>query len=62
MREAGFEDVTDKRVFVPLNPWACGRKSKLLGFISLQYLSKVNASLSTAAFIRVLGRNPARLK
>jgi hypothetical protein len=62
MHEAGFEDVTERRIYVPVNPWARGKKNKLLGAISLQNLSEGIASLSTAAFTRVLGWSPERLE
>lgn len=61
MREIGFEDVTEKRVYVPVNPWARGKKNKLLGAISLQNLSEGITSMSTAAFTRLLGWSTERL-
>jgi hypothetical protein len=61
MREAGFEDVTEKRIYIPVNPWARGKKNKLLGTISLQNLTEGIASLSTAAFTRILGWNSEQL-
>lgn len=62
MRDAGFEDVVEHRIYVPVNPWARGKKNKLLGAISLQNLSEGIASLSTAAFTRILGWNAERLE
>jgi hypothetical protein len=62
MREAGFEDVVEKRVYVPVNPWPRGKKNKLLGAISLENMSEGIASLSTAAFTRILGWSPQRLE
>ena len=62
MRDAGFEDVTEHRVYVPVNPWARGKKNKILGAISMQNMSEGIASLSTAAFTRVLGWSRERLE
>ncbi|EON98371.1 putative methyltransferase domain-containing protein [Phaeoacremonium minimum UCRPA7] len=62
MREAGFEDVTEHRVFVAVNSWPRGQKNKLLGAISLQNLSEGIASLSTAVFARVLGWSKERIE
>lgn len=55
MREAGFEDVVEQRIYVPVNPWARGKKNKLLGAISQQNLLEGVESMSKAAFTRVLG-------
>ena len=62
MAEAGFEGVTEKRIHVPLNTWPRGEKNKLLGAMSLQNMSEGIASLSTAAFTRVLGWSAERLE
>jgi hypothetical protein len=61
MREAGFEDVTEHRIYVPVNPWARGKKNKLLGAISQQNLLEGVESMSTAAFTRILGWTPEKL-
>ena len=61
MREAGFEDVVEQRIYVPVNPWARGKKNKLLGAISQQNLLEGVESMSKAAFTRVLGWSPERL-
>jgi hypothetical protein len=55
LRDAGFVDVTEHRVLVPVSPWARGKKNKLLGAISQQNLLEGVASMSTAAFTRILG-------
>lgn len=62
LRDVGFEDVTEKRVYVPVNPWARGKKNKLLGAISNQNMSEGIASLSTAAFTRILGWSQQQLE
>ncbi|PMD32177.1 S-adenosyl-L-methionine-dependent methyltransferase, partial [Hyaloscypha variabilis F] len=61
MREAGFVDVVEHRICVPVNPWARGKKNKLLGAISQQNLLEGVESMSKAAFTRVLGWSPERL-
>jgi len=61
MREVGFEDVTEHRIYVPVNPWTRGRKNKLLGAISQQNLLEGVESMSTAAFTRILGWSPDKL-
>ena len=55
LREAGFEDVVERRVYVPVNPWARGRKNKILGAISQQNLLEGIQSMSIAVLTRVLG-------
>ncbi|CZT48806.1 related to methyltransferase [Rhynchosporium secalis] len=62
MKDAGFVDVTETRFYVPVNPWARGKKAKLLGAISYQNLNEGIASLSTAAFTRILGWDQPRLE
>ncbi|KAG4434030.1 hypothetical protein IFR05_010484 [Cadophora sp. M221] len=62
MKEAGFVDITETRIYVPVNPWARGKKNKLLGAISYQNLSEGIASLSTAAFTRILGWDQSKLE
>lgn len=61
MREVGFEDVTEHRIYVPVNPWARGKKNKLLGAISQQNLLEGVESMSTAVFTRILGWSPEKL-
>ncbi|KAE8442529.1 hypothetical protein EG329_003244 [Mollisiaceae sp. DMI_Dod_QoI] len=62
MREAGFIDIVEHRILVPVNPWARGKKNKILGAISQQNLLEGVASMSTAAFTRILGWSPERLE
>lgn len=62
MREVGFEDVTEKRFYVPINPWARGKNNKLLGALACQNLSEGVASMSTAAFTRILGWTSEKLE
>ncbi|KAG4423086.1 hypothetical protein IFR04_003723 [Cadophora malorum] len=62
MKDVGFVDVTETRLYVPVNPWAKGKKNKLLGAISYQNMSEGIASLSTAAFTRILGWDQPRLE
>lgn len=62
MRATGFLSVTESRVHVPVSPWARGKKNKLLGAISLQNMTEGIASLSTAAFTRILGWSQERLE
>lgn len=61
MRDAGFEDVVEHRIYVPVSPWARGKKNKLLGAISQQNLLEGVESMSTAAFTRILGWGPEKL-
>lgn len=62
MIDAGFVDVTEKRIHVPVNSWPRGKKNKLLGAIALQNMTEGVASLSSAAFTRVLGWDQERLR
>jgi hypothetical protein len=55
MRSVGFEDVQEQRFYVPTNPWARGKKNKMLGVLCQQNLTEGVASLSMAAFTRILG-------
>jgi len=61
MIDAGFADVTERRLHVPVNPWPRGKKNKLLGAIALQNMTEGVASLSSAAFTRMLGWDKERL-
>ena len=61
MRDAGFVDVVEHRIYVPVSPWARGKKNKLLGAISQQNLLEGVESMSKAAFTRVLQWSPERL-
>jgi len=62
MRAVGFEDVQERLFYVPTNTWARGRKNKLLGALLQQNLSEGVASMSTAAFTRILGWSRERLE
>ena len=46
---------------LPVNPWARGKKNKLLGAISQQNLLEGVESMSKAAFTRILQWTPERL-
>lgn len=62
MRAVGFEDVEERRFYVPTNTWARGKKNKLLGTLCTQNLSEGVASMSTAAFTRILGWTREKLE
>lgn len=62
MRDCGFEDIKEYRFYVPVNPWARGKKNKLLGAVTVQNLSEGIASMSTAAFTRILGWSQEQLE
>ena len=62
MHEIGFEDITERRFYVPTNTWARGEKNKLLGALCTQNLSEGVASMSTAAFTRILGWSREKLE
>lgn len=62
MREIGFKDVTEQRFYVPTNTWARGKKNKLLGALCTQNLCEGVASMSTAAFTRILGWSREKLE
>jgi hypothetical protein len=62
MHEIGFEDITERRFYVPTNTWARGKKNKLLGALCTQNLSEGVASMSTAAFTRILGWSREKLE
>lgn len=62
MREVGFEDVTERRFYVPVNTWARGKKNKVLGVLCGENLAEGVASMSTAAFTRLLGWSPEKLE
>ena len=55
MTEVGFEDVTEKLVYVPVNPWPKGRKNKVLGEMSQRNLYEGLGAMGQAAFMRILG-------
>lgn len=62
MREIGFEDVTERTFHVPIAPWARGNKNKILGAMVAENLSEGVASMSTAAFTRLLGWSQEQLE
>lgn len=62
MRSIGFTNIVEKLAYVPVNPWPKGKKNKILGAMSLQNLTEGIASLSTAAFTRVLGWEKERVE
>jgi hypothetical protein len=62
LRAAGFVDIVEHRVLVPVSPWARGKKNKILGIISQQNMTEGVASMSTAAFTRILGWSQERLE
>ncbi|KUJ12577.1 S-adenosyl-L-methionine-dependent methyltransferase [Mollisia scopiformis] len=62
LHDAGFIDIVEHKLLVPVNPWARGKKNKLLGAISLQNMTEGVASMSTAAFTRILGWSQERLE
>ena len=55
MTEVGFEDVTEKLVYVPVNPWPKGRKNKVLGEMSARNLYEGLGAMGQAVFMRILG-------
>ncbi|KAJ9145131.1 S-adenosyl-L-methionine-dependent methyltransferase [Pleurostoma richardsiae] len=62
LREVGFEDVTEHRIYCPVNSWPKGQKNKLLGALSLQNLDEGIESMSKAAFARILGWSGERIE
>lgn len=62
MREAGFEDVTERRILSPINPWAKGSKTKMIGTVNCQNLSEGIESISKAMFSRILGWSNERIE
>ena len=53
--EAGFIDVKEKKVQIPLSPWAKGRKAKDLGVVQQEQFCNAIDSYTIALFTRVLG-------
>ncbi len=62
MRDAGFENVTERVVYVPVNTWPRGQKNKLLGAISLQNMLEGIESLSKAVLTRVWLWSPEQIE
>ena len=61
-RDVGFEDVVERRLQWPQNPWPRGEKNKLLGMWALADGLDAVASVSTALFTRVLGMSPEEVE
>jgi SAM-dependent methyltransferase len=61
-RDVGFEDVVERRLQWPQNPWPRGAKNKLLGMWALADGLDAVASVSTALFTRVLGMSPEEVE
>ncbi|KAL3425459.1 methyltransferase domain-containing protein [Phlyctema vagabunda] len=54
LHEAGFVDVVEKHQYWPLNPWARGKKEKVLGMWTQQDMLDGLDGVSTALFVRGL--------
>ena len=53
--DAGFVDVKEKVVQVPLSPWAKGQKAKHMGVVQQEQFCGAIDSYTIALFTRVLG-------
>jgi len=52
MRDAGFEDVVEKIVQLPINTWPKGQKNKLMGMWFLEDVSQGVGAISPAVLTR----------
>lgn len=62
MKEVGFQDVTERREFTTLSPWAKGRRNKYLSIWLRHNLLLGLEAWSLALFTRVLGWSVERLQ
>ncbi|RYP14147.1 hypothetical protein DL765_006594 [Monosporascus sp. GIB2] len=53
--EMGFEEVTERKYAVPINPWAPGKQSKAMGEMNKTNILASMRPMSTAILTKVLG-------
>ncbi len=51
MQEAGFVNIVEKRIAIPVNPWAKGGEQKLRGALMMRNLLEVASGIS----MKILG-------
>jgi len=55
MAEAGFVNITEKRLAVPINAWAKGAEHKVLGAMEMINLLEVAQGITMTVFTKALG-------
>jgi hypothetical protein len=55
LRDAGFVNITERRLPIPTSPWPKGRRDKVLGAMEMQNLLEVAHGITMSVFTRALG-------
>ncbi len=55
MADAGFENITERRIAVPVNPWARGRDQKIIGTLQMMSLLEVAHGITMTVFTKAMG-------
>jgi hypothetical protein len=55
MSEAGFVNITEKRIAVPINPWAKGDEQKTIGARQMVNMLDVIHGITMSVFTKALG-------
>ncbi len=58
LAEAGFVNITEKKIAVPANPWARGTEQKIRGALMMTNLLEVCQGITGNVFTKILGWSP----
>jgi hypothetical protein len=60
--EAGFQDAVERCFCWSINPWAKGKRMKMIGLWSMQNSLEGASSISMAIMTRILGKSPEKVE
>lgn len=55
LKEAGFVNITERRLAVPTSPWPKGKRQKVIGTLEMQNLLEVAHGITMSVFTKALG-------
>ncbi len=55
MADAGFTNITEKKIAVPINSWAKGRDQKIIGTLQMMSLLEVAHGITMTVFTKAMG-------
>ncbi len=55
LAEAGFVNITERKIAVPSNPWARGAEQKIRGALMMTNLLEVAQGITSNVFTKILG-------
>jgi len=62
LTEAGFVNITEKRIAVPTNPWAKGDEQKIIGALQMANMLDVIHGITMNVFTKALGWTTAEIE